>query len=526
MALFYPDILEHNNPNKPLMDDGQLAGGFQVVANKTARNAIGEDKRKIGSVVSWIEGSDKVVKKFIGPNTTNTEWTDDLNWQDIMFPFMEENRYKILSYNDTTTIVLGDKTLYTSFVLRYQMIRDTVIAMGVIEVMQNQITFETPVYFTLRELGGLIGLVDITAAYNVDNIELSIEIDNSSAVDVTLVYDIQRKPYLTIPLAWVQQTEPLTEGFMYGVSFTDANNGWSVGQDTSNGAMYIMNTTDGGVNWVNQPIGGVALGTLHSVCAVSTLIAYACGVNVDDEFVIYKTTDGGANWNQQTSLVPIAIGLSIFFIDANTGWACGSDGGSTPYILATTDGGTNWNAQTAATAFGDLWSVFFIDANTGWICGTDLDNGDSLIMTTTDGGANWIKRTIPLTTDDFQLYSIFFINANTGWAVGANLFSIGMLIYKSTDGGVNWTAQTSPMATGVLWSVFFVDANHGWAVGTDITAILTVILHTSNGGTSWESQSLTLASGYTLHSVFALNNNLAYAVGENGANDDITLKYS
>jgi hypothetical protein len=194
MALLYPDILEHNNPNNPLMDDGQLWGGLQVVADKTARNAIPYNKRKIGSTVSWVELSVIIIKKYKGPDTTDPEWIDDLNWEDIMSPFVEENIVANLIAGTTTILQIGDKTIYYTFDIRYQMVRSsTIIAMGSIQVMHDGTNLETPVYFTLREFNGLIGLVNITSAFNVNEVELSIEIDNSVADDVIMVYDIQRK---------------------------------------------------------------------------------------------------------------------------------------------------------------------------------------------------------------------------------------------------------------------------------------------------------------------------------------------
>lgn len=76
MALKYPDLLEHNNSDNPLIDDNQIAGGAIVVTDQTARDNIPLAKRKVGMVVTY--GS--ITKRYDGADTTNGNWTTDSNW--------------------------------------------------------------------------------------------------------------------------------------------------------------------------------------------------------------------------------------------------------------------------------------------------------------------------------------------------------------------------------------------------------------------------------------------------------------
>jgi hypothetical protein len=99
MPLKYPDSLEHNNPAQPLIDDGQLAGSFRVVADKTARNAIPSAKRKIGTMVAWTETGTVYRMQYIGADVTDTEWQKDTNWINIAV------------YNETET---ADRTIYVA----------------------------------------------------------------------------------------------------------------------------------------------------------------------------------------------------------------------------------------------------------------------------------------------------------------------------------------------------------------------------------------------------------------------------
>lgn len=82
MAVKYPDVLEHNNSTKALLDDAQLRGSAVVVADKTARNAIGEDKRKTGQLVSY-DDTGWTTQRYDGATLDDTAWTNDTNWSSI-----------------------------------------------------------------------------------------------------------------------------------------------------------------------------------------------------------------------------------------------------------------------------------------------------------------------------------------------------------------------------------------------------------------------------------------------------------
>jgi photosystem II stability/assembly factor-like uncharacterized protein len=518
MALFYPDILEHNNPANPLMDDGQLWGSLQIVADLTARDALPIAKRKIGMVVVWYVNSMPILKKYIGPNVTDPQWISAINWVSLSYPFFNYDLTEILLANAITTFVVGDKNDYATYILYYQMVRDSVIAVGQIEIMQNGTSIESPTYFTFREFGGLLGLVDITTAINGNNIEVSIGIDNSSVTDVTMNYNLIRKPfyYSQGQKVWSLQTSPVLSKALNGVIFFDANNGWAVGQDVSNHTL-ILNTVDGGANWTQQtsPIAGYSL---NSVYFVSVNIGWAVGqtsVGVPNN-IILVTTDGGANWTQQTSPVTGRL-YSVFFLDANNGWISGEDGLGNFLLLNTTDGGVNWVAQAIPVASGGLYSVFFMDVNTGWSVGVN-SGGQIVIFNTVDGGANWTQQT--LVTIGYLL-SVHFVDTDNGWAVG-HKSSGEILIYYTIDGGANWVQQTSPVVNGTLWGVKFINANVGWAVGYDSSNTV-VILNTVDGGANWIQQTSPIASG-NLYGLSFLDANTGWAVGKSGSNI-LIMKY-
>lgn len=205
-------------------------------------------------------------------------------------------------------------------------------------------------------------------------------------------------------LTWNRQSSGTT-GRLFGVYFTDANNGTAVGEHV------ILRTTDGGSTWVNQPYPPAyrfdyLLGVFFTNAATGTVVgAYGR---------ILRTTDGGTTWTDQSSGTVNDLG-GVYFINADTGAVVG--GGS---ILHTTDGGATWTSQSTGTTDG-FSAVYFANADTGTIAG-------SRIFRTTDGGSTWVSQ--PIETNN-NLNGISFTDANTGTAVGDN-----GTILRTTTGGI------------------------------------------------------------------------------------------
>jgi photosystem II stability/assembly factor-like uncharacterized protein len=249
---------------------------------------------------------------------------------------------------------------------------------------------------------------------------------------------------------WTSQSSGITTGWLKGVFFTDVNNGTAVGYDNSNHVGAIIRTIDGGTNWTSQ-----TSGTTKPLYDVSFTDPNN-GIVVGTESTILRTTNGGTNWTSQTWGTTIRELWSVSFSDANNGTVVG-EGGT---FLRTTNSGIDWTSQ---TGFAGTWmSVSFTDVNNGTAVGFT-----GMIARTTDGGTNWAYQ-INDTNED--LYSVSFTDANNGTAVGR----VGRIL-RTTNGGTNWTSQTSGTSIE-LWDVSFTDANNGTAVGEGGT-----ILRTTDG---------------------------------------------
>jgi hypothetical protein len=147
---------------------------------------------------------------------------------------------------------------------------------------------------------------------------------------------------------WIWQN-PLPQGnTLYGLSFADVNTGKAMGDNGT-----IVQTTDGGNNWVIQ-----SSGTTNTLYGVS-FTDLNQGTVVGASGTILRTTDGGNTWVGQTSGTTDGL-LAVSFTDANTGTAVGE----TETIVRTIDGGNTWIGQASGTT-NNLNAVSFTDANNG-----------------------------------------------------------------------------------------------------------------------------------------------------------------
>lgn len=230
---------------------------------------------------------------------------------------------------------------------------------------------------------------------------------------------------------------------------------WATGQSTAwtvGNIESILNTADGGANWVEQNSGGLSTGRLYDIYMTSSTAGWAVG-----KFGrMYKTTDG-TNWSTVNSGTSNEL-RGVWFVNSSTGWIAGASG----TIRKTTNGGSNWSSQTSG-ATSVIYDVHFENLNTGWVVG-----GGGIIRKTTDGGTTWTAQASGTTND---LFSVWFTDLNNGWAVGAS----GIILFTK-NGGTNWYPQNSNLTTH-LYGVNFVNSMEGWIVGQSGK-----VLHTTNGG--------------------------------------------
>ena len=214
---------------------------------------------------------------------------------------------------------------------------------------------------------------------------------------------------------------------------------------------------------------------------------------------------------EPTPALPVVtnpIIYTISFFTPDRGWAVTQDGNE---VLVTVDGGQTWlNATPAAlsplpagvTSLG--LTPFFLDADTAWMTPGSFGSGSGTLYHTTDGGQTWTATPTPFDNAQYT-----FVDPNGGYALvslGVAAGSQYVAIYQTTDGGVNWTQVFShvPGETASLpggghkAGLTLLDMSHGW-IGGDIPMTDYFYLYaTSDGGVSWSLETdIALPAGFS-----------------------------
>ena len=276
------------------------------------------------------------------------------------------------------------------------------------------------------------------------------------------------------------------DAVLLGVDFVSKQLGWVVGENGT-----ILHTRNGGVTWESQ---SSPSHLLVGVCAVSAEEGYVVG----DRGAILRTEDGGVVWNAQDSRTTECFGAA-HFVSPQKGWAVAEAG----VVLQTTNGGTVWERQISGTQQ-DLLGVFFVDEKTGWCVGSGGE-----IIHTDNGGKTWKRQR---SGTNWNLFDIHFTSKREGWAVG--LFGTAL---HTVDGGKTWkpsklSRQLSKLdASENVWldAVYFVASDIGWVVG-----IGGRIFHTVDGGKTWTRQESHTKN--FLDDVFFISQTEGWSVGKEG----------
>ena len=277
---------------------------------------------------------------------------------------------------------------------------------------------------------------------------------------------------------WIRQLSPGHP--IRDIEFINRYTGWACGDN------FIYKTTNGGINWINQPNSSTFL--IQQIHPVNDSVVYAAGW-----WNFLKTTNGGDNWISIFSGGP-GMGMpaldAIFFINENTGWL----GGQVVY-LKTTDGG---NSFIDSGRFEGLpMDIYFKNENEGIISGRF-----SFIYRTTNGGNDWIENRVIIKGSQYNFNKVSFINDSVGF-VG------GEIVFKTTNFGLSWDSVGSvPYGFEQSYCIEFADEHTGYSGGTAGT-----LFKTTDGGGSWmQYNGPEFGQGF-YRSIYAYNDSVIWAVG-------------
>ncbi len=279
-----------------------------------------------------------------------------------------------------------------------------------------------------------------------------------------------------------------------------------VNQDTGYVSGYngtILKTVNGGTDWVAQNSG--VTDALNGIQFIDKNIGYASGgfKFSGTNYTLVKTINGGDTWTN----IPVATSKSgggIWFLSADTGFCAYADTLYGESVIAeTVNGGASW----AVVYTGTGWVSFFYF--------TDSKNGyatvnDGSVLKTTDGGQNWTSLNLGV---DLWGSGIYFFSKDTGFVGGKTNGEAA--IFKTVNAGGSWEPIVS---SNMIYRLSFADREHGFALSVDTTGAGKIIKST-DGGDTWLDETTPKSN---LRSIYFLNTNLGYAVGDSG----VILKYS
>jgi photosystem II stability/assembly factor-like uncharacterized protein len=143
---------------------------------------------------------------------------------------------------------------------------------------------------------------------------------------------------------------------------------------------YVLRTTDGGINWTNDTVGGDFS---------PTGLSYPDPHNAwyTDRFWLYHSTDSGLTWTTGSIDNPLGYGgfRSSCFLDSIHGIATGGDPDTLKFGY-TSDGGKSWQTTTIDSEGSYETFTSFPDSNTAYVGGYDavykLNIGDLGVQAT------------------------------------------------------------------------------------------------------------------------------------------------
>lgn len=299
--------------------------------------------------------------------------------------------------------------------------------------------------------------------------------DAVSATDVWAVDGAGALLHSTDGARWSEPSDPASPvrrwlNALSGVSFSDASDGWVVGEDSSMDGI-ILHTSNGGTTW--SPQASQLSGPLQAVQFVDATHGWAVsaepGMGSGSNDAIERTTNAGATWVPQY-VANMVLLTSLDFSSDDVGCVAGGyvpngNGSEVPAVFRTTDGGQSWIRATIPLSSGEqgtMRSLSFADPDDGWavtaaytrISAYEYEETDT-VVSTTDGGATW--ATVPGLSDVYA-QSVCFSDSRHGWVGAAEG------VYGTTDGGADWQQVAG---AGDVNAIVAADAQHVWAFGYD-----------------------------------------------------------
>ncbi|MFC2150034.1 YCF48-related protein [Calditrichota bacterium] len=259
-------------------------------------------------------------------------------------------------------------------------------------------------------------------------------------------------------------------GTITSVDFVDEDQGWLITE-----AGYLMQTTDGGINWsmVDFPLSSRGPWKLDFYTEYDGWIIG--GADIESPWLanVYITDDGGDNWEvvslgsgqQPASFTCLQSG------PAGSGWIGGgsvTEGAFVPAVFRLSAQGSWLTSTLPSNNSAPAQDIFRIE-DIGFAIG---ENG--YVAKTTNGGLNWQRLDAGI---EENLFSVHFTNPLIGW-VGGGSYDDGV-IYRTINSGVSWS-QSDYIADNTVVDIQISSGNTTYAAVQRDDTNSRVIVSTNN----------------------------------------------
>jgi len=251
---------------------------------------------------------------------------------------------------------------------------------------------------------------------------------------------------------------------LYDIAFRDSLTGAAVGDSG-----LILNTTDGGVNWI--PVKDVTNEeeTVFKIQYLGDFVVYT-GNSASNGGFFLKYSFAEKGWTKVDFPYKEIYLTDSHFLTGDTVFVCGLQG----KFLRSFDGMQSWEEIDDPNNFFANRRILFTDSQNGWITGGRIDL-IGFLKRTTDGGVTWEHKLLTIE----PMLDIIYVSDDTLFAAGGDP-EFGGWIYISSDGGETWIQQVTPPNVITLGSINFQNHKRGWATGAGS------ILYSSDFGNTWE----------------------------------------
>ena len=271
--------------------------------------------------------------------------------------------------------------------------------------------------------------------------------------------------------SWVPAGNVTNPGTRPSISVAGINSVYIA--DGSLNAPKVFRTTNGGLNWLTVPVGGIT-NEIYCIWAINDNLAFAGEGYVNGNANLYKTTNAGANW---TSILTTGSNNGHF-----TGLAFTKFNGNlfalaiAEKVYRSSNSGNNWVELSAGvTGVSNAQNSLMIVDNEFY--GFGLNNGAARIRLTTNNSSTWTTQQISVSGN---YTSAIAFHSNKLYGVAATSTSLPM-ISRTTDGGLSWNSVN--IGAGVTGTCYLV-----WVPQTPVLYILGSnggIKRSTDNGISW-----------------------------------------